>query len=232
MEKQIENIKNFFKEIDFNEEKHIYTLNSKPMCAVSHVIKKFVEEFDSKNIAKFVAEKRGVTTEEILKEWENTAKKACELGTSVHSFAENWTKESIPTSGYEEAVCKFFNSLPNHIIPAIKELKMYSETLGIAGTSDLLLFNNKNNTWVVSDFKTNQDLFKNYKGKKLLKPFTKLLDCPFNKYQIQLSLYQILFQLTGYEVSQRKIIWLKPNGTFEIYNTQDYTKTLLTELTK
>lgn len=232
MEEEIQIITNYFKNLEFNEDNHTYTVNSKPMCSVSHTIKKFYEEFDSKKIAGFVSRKKGVSVEEILQEWKDTAVKACELGTSVHNFAENWTENSTPSNGYEEAVCKFFNSLPPHIKPAIRELKMYSETLGIAGTTDLILYNTQNKSYILADYKSNGDLFKNYNEKKLLKPFNKLLDNPYNKYQIQLSLYQILFQLTGYEVYQRKLIWLKPNGTYEMYNTQDYTKLLLSELTK
>ncbi len=71
---------------------------------------------------------------------------------------------------------------------------------------------------------TNKDLFKNFKGKKLKAPFNNLLDNPFGKYNIQLSMYQILFELTGYEVEDRFIIWLKPNSEYEIFYTQDLRK--------
>lgn len=68
---------------------------------------------------------------------------------------------------------------------------------------------------------TNKDLFKNFKGKKLKAPFNDLLDSPFGKYNIQLSMYQILFELTGYEVEERFIIWLKPDATYELFHTAD-----------
>ena len=71
---------------------------------------------------------------------------------------------------------------------------------------------------------TNKDLFKNFKGKRLKAPFNNLLDSPFDKYNIQLSMYQILFELTGYEVENRFIIWLKPDAEYEIYYTQDLRK--------
>ena len=37
-------------------------------------------------------------------------------------------------------------------------------------------------------------------------------------------MYQILFELTGYEVENRFIIWLKPDAEYEIYYTQDLRK--------
>lgn len=79
---------------------------------------------------------------------------------------------------------------------------------------------------------TNQDLFKNYKGKKLLAPFNDLDDSPFNKYQLQLSLYQILFEQVGYKIKDRALIWIKPNGNYEIFPTKDYRDKLKTYLNK
>ena len=122
------------------------------------------------------------------------------------------------------------NSIPEHIVVVFNELKMFSYGLGIAGTADLILFNTITKKFIICDFKTNYDLFKNYKEKKLLTPFTNLLDSPYNKYQIQLSFYQILFELSGYEVESRKIIWLKESGVYEIYNTQDLTNELKNDL--
>ena len=109
---------------------------------------------------------------------------------------------------------------------------MFSETLRIAGTSDIILFNNKTGKFIIADYKTNEDLFKNYKGKTLLAPFEDLLDSPYNKYQLQLSMYQLLFEQCGFEVESRRIIWLKPNGTYENFKTEDLTQKLLKELTK
>ena len=109
---------------------------------------------------------------------------------------------------------------------------MYSNSLGIAGTSDMVFYNTRTDKFKILDFKTNTDLFKNYKGKKMLKPFDNLLDNPYNKYQLQLSLYQILFEQTGYEIESRALVWIKPNGTYEVYKTEDYTKQLLNVLGK
>ena len=58
----------------------------------------------------------------------------------------------------------------------------------------------------------------------MLGPFSHLLDNPFNKYQLQLCYYQILLkQIEDIEVSSRKLVWLRPNGTYELYDTEDFT---------
>ena len=64
---------------------------------------------------------------------------------------------------------------------------------------------------------------KNFKGKKMLSLFDDLLDMPLNHYQLQLSFYQILFEQIGLKVEGRKIIWLKPDGEYDMYDTEDYT---------
>lgn len=57
-------------------------------------------------------------------------------------------------------------------------------------------------------------------------PFDHLLENDFNKYQIQLSLYQLMFEQTGIKISSRKLIWVKADGNFEVHETDDYTETL------
>jgi hypothetical protein len=46
------------------------------------------------------------------------------------------------------------------------------------------------------------------------------LDNPFNHYQIQLLLYQILLQQLGINVYQRTVIWLQLDGTYKLYHTR------------
>ena len=56
------------------------------------------------------------------------------------------------------------------------------------GTADIILYNTKTNKYIIADYKTNEDLFKNFKGKKLNGVFSKHLENGYNKYQIQFSL--------------------------------------------
>lgn len=234
MENIVTNVSNYFKDLKFDEATHTYTKLKKKLTPVSYVLKKFTEEFDSDKMSVLVANKRGITKEEVLKEWEDNKNKACELGTKVHLFGENYcrNKNLKPSNGYEEAITKWYFTIPDYIEPLFLELQMYSEALGIAGTADMVFYNTKTNKFLIRDYKTNGDLFKNYKGKKMLKPFNNLLDNPYNKYQLQLSLYQILFEQTGYEIESRALVWIKPIGTYEVYKTEDYTKQLLNVLGK
>lgn len=234
MENIVTNVNNYFKDLKFDEAIHTYTKLKKKLTPVSYVLKKFTEEFDSDKMSVLVANKRGITKEEVLKEWEDNKNKACQLGTKVHLFGENYCRdrELKPTNGYEEAIVKWYSTKPDYIETTFLELQMFSDALGIAGTSDMVFYNTKTGKFKILDYKTNADLFKNYKGKRMLKPFDNLLDNPYNKYQLQLSLYQILFEQTGYEIESRALVWIKPNGTYEVYKTEDYTKQLLNVLVK
>jgi hypothetical protein len=228
-------IHNYFKDLQFTESTHTYKVKGKKLkYSVSGLIDKFKNPFDKENIASFVAKKEGKTKEEILKEWQDKADNACDLGTRVHKFGELYPFDTSlkPKDGYERAVVNFWDSLPDFVIPFIMELEMYHKDYMFAGTGDILLYNTLTDTFIIGDYKTNEDLFKNFKSQKLKKPFHKLLDCNFNKYQLQLSFYQILLEQTGCKVSSRKIVWLLPDGNFKLYDTEDFTEELKEELKK
>ena len=145
----------FFKDIVFDEKTHTYTKNTKKFTPVSYVLKKFVEEFDSDKMSCIVANKRNTTQEAILKEWKDKADSACELGTRVHLFGENYCRNRNlkPTNGYEEAIIKWYATVPDYIEPTFLELQMYSESLGIAGTADMIFYNTKTNKFLIRDYK-------------------------------------------------------------------------------
>lgn len=228
MENVITDIKKYFKDLVFNEEKHLYTIDEKLLPSVSELIKKFTIEFDEQAVSLDISNRTGIPQKKILAEWEAIRIEACDEGHRIHLFGELYpfNRTMTPSCKQEEAIVKFWNSLPEHIIPVFVELRMFHKELNFAGTSDILLYDTIKKTFIIADYKTNKDLFKNFKKKTLKYPFNNLLDSPFNKYQIQLSLYQILFEQTGYKVSSRKIIWLLKTGDFLLYDTEDLTKPL------
>lgn len=219
----------FFDKLEFDEGKHLYTVNGvKINSSVSKIIKNFVKPFDTEGVSRGVAKKRGVSQKEILKEWKEISDEACNKGTRIHAFGELYPFDRTlkPNDKYEEAIVKFWNDLPEHIVPVVMELRMYHKDYLFAGTGDILLYNKLTGHYIIGDYKTNKDLFKNFKGQKMLSLFDDLLDMPLNHYQLQLSFYQILFEQIGLKVESRKIIWLKPDGEYQMYDTADYTSIL------
>ena len=189
-----------------------------------------------------------MTAEEILKQWKNKADEACALGTARHEFGEScfyymtgqydkilpaFKNRLREDGGFEAiypeevAVVKLYRDIPKEVIPILAETKVYDEELGYAGTFDILFYfdsptNPDKSGFLILDFKTNEDLFKNFKDEKLLKPFTGLLDMPLSIYKLQLSLYENCLDRIGLKTIGRRILWLKPDGVYEKINLESY----------
>lgn len=183
----------------------------------------------------------GMSVEEILKEWEKISGEACEFGTNVHAFGESMfyyamgeddkilkeckdrfqSGKPIPQNTHEEAILKFWNDLPECFVPILAETKVFNrQGTPYAGTFDLLVYyveepNSPNNGLVIFDYKTNKDLYKNYREQKLLWPFQNMLDMPLSFYILQLNCYQIPMENLGLKVIGRRLIWAKPDGEYE-----------------
>ena len=227
--KLLHKIQDPFNNLTFEEKKHRYFVEGKPIeTSVSGLISKFHEHFDAQAVAPFSARKLGVTTEEVLKQWADINQESRDRGHKVHAFGElyQFNRSLKPSCPQEEAIVAFWKSLPEHIIPVAAELRMYHFKYLFAGTADIILFNTKTQSYIIADYKTNKDLLKNYKGKTMLAPFENLLDCPLNHYVVQLSYYQLLLEQVGVKVDKRVIIWLGLDGKFSCINTDDVTEIL------
>lgn len=183
----------------------------------------------------------GMSKEEILAMWKIKSDRACEFGTDVHAFGESMfyymtgetekildeCKEQFdedgphPRNPHEEAIVKFWDDLPENFVPVLAETRVFNRNgTQYAGTFDILFYyvdapESPKNGLVIFDYKTNEDLFKNYNDQKLLWPFQDMLDQNASYYTLQLSLYAIPLQNIGYKVIGRRLIWAKPDGSYE-----------------
>lgn len=145
-------------------------------------------------------------------------------------------------SAKEEAVVKFYEDIPVCIVPILAETKVFVEYEkgGYAGTFDILFYydaeiegkNSERSGLFCMDWKTNEDLYKNFNKKKLLSPFDGLLDMPLSLYKLQLSAYENALYKIGMKVVGRRILWLLPDGEYEKINLESYRKELDNELKK
>lgn len=196
-----------------------------------------------------------MTPEEILSQWKKKSSDSCLNGTAIHEFGESCFyymtgqydkilpefKCRLTSDGgfeskspKEDAIVKFYQDIPQCYIPILAETKVYDIDLGYAGTFDILFYydavlNGKNaeqSGLIIMDWKTNEDLFKNFMDKRLLTPFEDLLDMPLSLYRLQLSLYQICLENIGFRVITRKILWIKPDSKYDNLGLEEYTKLL------
>ena len=222
-----------FSGLTFDEGPHTYIVSGKQMTPVSNIVETFIEEFDEDLWAGRIAQKEDRTKEAVIAEWRAINKASLERGTDVHNYAEAYAEHlhygaERPFNDWKypeqkAAVRKFYDDLSNSFFPVGLELRMFDDGLGIAGTTDILFQNNETGNFVIADWKTNKDLHKNFAGKTMLPPFQYVLDSPYNHYQVQLSLYQILLEKKGWKVEERWIVWLPQIGGYELHKAHDFT---------
>lgn len=71
MRLQETHFKNFFKGLSFEEGPHKYTLGNKVLkYSATGVVSKFAESFDEQKMSFYVAQRDGISQEEVLKNWE------------------------------------------------------------------------------------------------------------------------------------------------------------------
>lgn len=219
-----------FEDLSFIEETHSYLLKGKEadFTSVSNIIKKYHKEFNMEATSTFTAKKQNRAKEEIQKEWNYIRDTSIEKGNSVHKFAEDCfngkvTDFSKVDNKFLKPVWEFFCTMPSYLKPLLSECKMYNLEAKIAGTADLLLYNELTKEVILVDYKSNKVLFKPVYN-QLYPPFQRFGETPFNKYQIQLNLYQwILEQIKGIKISKRIIVHFTEDS-FIPYAVEDLQK--------
>lgn len=241
-----------FKPISFDENRHIYFwYGQKVKKSVSAKVDEFVEKFDPNKVlsngmtliqASAVKQSRlqgkVITEHELMHSWQTMAKTGCELGTETHDYMEYYNGIKIPDTPQKVAGVKFLTwlfsqtfvnkegKLERRYEIVAKELRMYSVRFKFAGTADLIVADKMLRTIVIFDYKTNKDLFKTFGYLK--HPFDFLEMHPYNKYQLQLSYYHIIFEeMTGIKISDRVLVYLKADSSYINYSLQDFTKDLI-----
>lgn len=240
-----------FKPLKFDEKKHVYYWYGnrvpKSVSAKVHEHEVPFDEFkrlgNGKTLIEACAAKqsrlqgREVSVHELRHTWQTTCKTGCELGTETHDYLEYYNGVKIPDTPQKVAGVKFLTKILSETFInkegklerryeiIAKELRMYSIKYNFAGTADLILADKALRTIIIADYKTNKDLFKTFGVLKT--PFDFLDSHPYNKYQLQLSYYQIIFEeMTGIKVSDRVLAYLKADGTFIDYHLEDFTQDL------
>jgi hypothetical protein len=228
-----ERINAAFSDIVFDQKKHLYYVDDENYPSVTRKIENCAPKFDANLMAPLSAikasriEKREVTEHEMKYRWQTINKLACDLGHETHDFMEHYTGIETPRTPQEKAGVKFFSDMSTEYEVIFRENRMYSRRFKFAGTDDLLLIHRLTGEIIVGDYKTNGDLFKCYKGQTLLAPFDYLESTPYNKYQLQLSYYQLMLEEIGIKVSGRKLIYLKADATYRIFDLIDITAEII-----
>lgn len=228
--------------------------------SVSETIHQFVPYVDWEEKAQGCALKEGVPVSVIKRRWEENNIRATNNGTSTHLFGEmyHWFVTGQPDkicdiikpqyeNGYlipygekQNASQQYNEDLFNvhDMYPLMVETQVYTKVY--AGTFDKLIYYkhptdpNKSGL-IISDYKTNASLSSDYNRRydvKMLPPFDDFIDEALSHYTLQLSMYQIPLEDLGLKILARRIIWLKPDGSYEQISVPDVTQRIRDSILK
>lgn len=230
----------------FNEEEHRYYLGIREIPSVSTIVKEYAP-FDVKakalNCSKNPKHEHfGKSPEEIIAIWEEKRDASAAAGTSVHEFGEacflvkmgrksevdirysdRFTEKGFEArTPKEEAVAKWWDDLDmQRFVPVAKELRIVNPYLEYAGTFDLLLYDLQNHFYILRDYKTNADLFKDF-GQKLKAPLNIIKATDYGKYTLQQNLYKIQLENIGINIGSIELIWLLEDSSYQNVHIDDY----------
>ena len=224
----------YFKGVEFHENQHFYTLNDyKFNCSVTQLIETYTQEFDSDSVSQIIANKRGISQQEVLDEWKKENEFSCIKGSCIHLKAQSlWMKENyeIDYNTIDDTIDKsrlkkeydimskqainFYNDYKDMYDMIQDEFIVWSKEFDIAGSIDGIMYNKYTHQCCILDFKSNKDLqFESKYHKKMKVPLHKLDDVNGQHYYIQLSIYKYLIEkYTNIKVDELFIVYFKINA--------------------
>jgi len=208
-----------------------YTDGSKLYQRVTTYLKEnILPHFDAEAKAKELAGKGKYALYshfDILQEWQSKGTEATSKGTDVHNFIEAYLTDGLPAytlpDSYTSNLTGFLDELQlNSIKHGFKlncEVKLKSDELLLAGTTDLFLLNK--NTLIVRDWKTNKE-----RPAADAATYNKYLRYPyflpandFAKHTAQLNIYARMI-IETYQLKIDKldlgIYWINSSGVVEL----------------
>ena len=206
--------------IVLDKDAHEYSLLTQPdlvFTSVTTFIDQFFEGFDSEKIATNLVETNpryaGRTVESLIAEWAATG----EHGTQIHDEIDNWIK-----NGIEPIETKAINGKKwlqkykqKSDINVLSEVIVYSTDLKIAGTMDILALDKTTGRYELIDWKTSKKIKSVSYGYKMGTSWATdaVMDCNFNHYALQLSLYRYLLEnYYDIDVHNQLIVHLQDDG--------------------
>lgn len=220
-----------FHDFKFFSDDHHYECKGKRVgISVTRLIEEYTQPFDAETVAQRVALKRGVSTQEVLDEWQQKNEWSCKKGSVCHEYAQakwqgieltiaTFIVENIMPPKCEDVfkifkqADNFYNDYADKLEHLADEFVIGSEEYDIASAIDHLFINTLTGGLVLVDYKTNSDIHKNEKyAGKMKAPLSSLKDTTLNHYAIQLSIYKYLVEkYAGVKVDEMFIVYMSEN---------------------
>ena len=227
-EEYLKELNRAFGDFKFFEEDHHYEFKGERVgISVTRLIEDYTNEFDAEAVAEKVAIRDNKSVQEVLDEWKQKNKYACDKGHLGHLYAQSlWNGENVLdeiekfTNGLETPLDKildqadsFYCDYKDRLEHLADEFVVGSDEYDIASAIDHLFINKLTGGLVLVDYKTNSDIHKTEKYAKNMKvPLSHLKDFTLNHYYIQLSIYKYLVEkYTNLKIEEMFIVWFSEN---------------------
>ena len=220
-------------EFTFDPDQHKYHYKGKHYISATQFLQNFHKKFDTEYWSKKKADDRGISQEEILKEWQDKNDYANIVGTATHEWIEDYFNEKynpLPTNiDIIDRINKFNKIYATHLHklePIVMEKRVFSKKYPIAGTIDsLFLYKGK---IVIVDYKTNKKFTtdETQRYDKLLTPFQDHYQNHHNEYSIQISLYATILREWGFPVAGGYLLYIGPESDAKFYRCLNFVPTL------
>ncbi len=223
--------------IVFDPKWHTYKCVQQPhinFISGTKFLSQFFTPFDRDNISAKYAKKNNLDQAKVLKLWDRKGELGRETGNLIHAYLEARLLDK--DLSYEQA-CKHsdpeiqasaMNKIPHADAALTEVLANYdliqaemivaSLTHNIAGMIDILARNKKTGRVSFLDWKTNAKINFSNRWQSGLDPIKHIEDCSYNKYNLQLNLYQRIAVEEKYLIGddiidiERVIIHIKTDG--------------------
>lgn len=232
-----------FNHIVYYDGPHTYDVNGVKMTSVTKLIGKVSKPFDADYWSQKKADDEGITAGEMRARWKLKADIACEKGTAVHEYVENYLSNKVfpYPAGHICAVFdgddpvrqkynkiiplvhKFCNDIKGKMIPIRSEFVVGDMEYGLCGMIDQIFYNKKSGQLELWDWKTNEKIDRESRYKLML-PVSHLGSSKLDIYSLQLSLYKhIIEKNTNLKFGNSYLNWFNENNnSYEIIKCHDY----------
>lgn len=189
------------KRIKFDPVEHRYFIDGNPdTISVTQLIDKFFPEFDALYWAPIKAAQLGISTEEILAEWESKRIDSANKGTALHEAIENYyNNKSHNSSTKEFGHFLSFRERYKGMTPYRSEWRIFDEDLMVAGTIDMV-YKKEDGSLYMFDWKRSEKVVNNdgtIKHDKFQFAFGELNhlgDNSYNRYCLQQNIYKAILE--------------------------------------
>jgi len=193
------NSKNELMGLSFNAEAHEYHQGTKRLSGITQLVGKQFP-FDRDFIAAIVAEKRGVSVEEVLLEWTDKAG----FGSLVHDRLEYLTENQWISPVYDSIMPGLFlgvRPILNKFTIIAAEIQIAFPELGLSTCIDFLGINDKGEV-ITINYKTSKNMDdRSFGGKKGVSFFSEFTASNFSKLMLQSQIERaILMKVYGVDV--------------------------------